>query len=123
SVHDHPGHTKGADSYSFTTSVDDKDYSVLIVNMGTINSGVTVSGMPGYETITDDFRNTFNSQLELSPDIYVSAHAGHFDLHEKFSPGDEYDPERFVDPAGYLEKIKHYQKIFTDQLEGELATQ
>lgn len=120
-VHHHPGHTKGSTSYSFTTSVGDRDYSVLIVNMGTINSGVTVSGMPGYENITDDFRETFISQLELSPDIYVSAHAGHFDLHEKFSPGDAYDPTRFIDPDGYFDKIKYYQKIFSDQLEEELT--
>ncbi len=121
-VHHHPGHTRGSTSFSFTTRTDNKDLSVLIVNMGTINSGVNVSGMPGYENITEDFKNTFNSQLELTPDIYVSAHAGHFDLHEKFIPGDEYDPLRFVDQAGYVEKIKYYQKIFTDQLEGELTT-
>ncbi len=120
-VHHHPGHTKGSTSYSFTTSVDNKDYSVLIVNMGTINSGVTVSGMPGYEDITEDFRSTFTSQLELSPDIYVSAHAGHFDFHDKYKPGDGYNPERFVDQAGYVEKIKYYQRIFTEHLETEFT--
>lgn len=118
-VHHHPGHTKGASSYSFTTTVGNTNYSVLIVNMGTINSGVTVSGMPGYESIQKDFRETFISQLELSPDIYVSAHAGHFDLHEKFTPGDTYDPTRFIDPDGFVEKIKYYQNIFLNQLEEE----
>jgi len=122
-VHHHPGHTKGASSYSFTTAVANTNYSVLIVNMGTINSGVTVSGMPGYESIQEDFRETFISQLELSPDIYVSAHASHFYLHEKFKPGDVYDPTRFIDPDGYVEKIKYYQKIYLDQLEEERATQ
>lgn len=122
-VYHHPGHTKGASSYSFTTSIGNTNYSVLIVNMGTINTGVTVSGMPGYESIQEDFRETFISQLELSPDIYVSAHAGHFDLHEKYKLGDTYDPTRFIDPDGYVEKIKYYQKIYLDMLEEERATQ
>jgi metallo-beta-lactamase class B len=120
-VHHHPGHTKGASSYSFTTTLEGENYSVLIVNMGTINDGVTVSGMPAYQDITDDFRETFIAQQELSPDIYVSSHAGHFDLHEKYSQGDPYDPRRFIDPDGYQEKIKYYQDLYLEQLQAERA--
>ena len=38
----HPGHTKGATSFTFTTQDGGRTYRVLIVNMPTINPGVTV---------------------------------------------------------------------------------
>jgi metallo-beta-lactamase class B len=118
-LHHHPGHTKGASSFSFNTTLDNENYSVLIVNMGTINPGVKLLGMPDYQTIANEFRDTFIAQKELSPDIYVSSHAGHFDLHEKFIPGDPYDPKRFLDPGGYQEKINFYQQLFIKQLQEE----
>ena len=120
-LHHHPGHTKGASSFSFTTTLDNENYSVLIVNMGTINPGVKLLDMADYKAIENDFRETFITQKELSPDIYVSSHAGHFDLHEKYSPGDPYDPKRFIDPDGYQIKIDYYQQLFLKQLQEEQA--
>ena len=37
-------------------------------------------------------------------------------MNKKFRPGDAYDPNRFVDPAGYLQKIELYEQRFRDQL-------
>ena len=49
----------------------------------------------------------------------MSSHAGHFNLHEKYKPGDPYDPKRFVDPDGYQAKIQFYEKLFGAQVKKE----
>src|SRR3954465_6553996 len=58
-AHHHPGHTKGATSFTLTVQENGKPYRVVIANMGSINPGVTVSGMPKYPGIGDDYARTF----------------------------------------------------------------
>jgi metallo-beta-lactamase class B len=116
-VYHHPGHTKGATSFMYTAEEAGRRYNVLIVNMGSINPGVNVSYMPGFPGITDAYTKTFERQKQLKPDVWVSSHAGHFNMHQKYKPGDPYDPNRFVDPAGYVQKVELYEKRFREQLE------
>ena len=120
-LHHHPGHTKGASSFTYTAQDGGKSYNVLIVNMGTINPGVTVSHMPGFPNITQAYESTFARQKQLHPDVWVSSHAGHFNLHQKYKPGDRYDPNRFVDPKGYVAKVENYERLFRAQLAKEKA--
>lgn len=115
----HPGHPKGASSFEFTVDADGERYSVLIVNMGTINDGVELLNMPEFPDIAEAYASTFAAQKQLTPDIWVSSHASHFDLHEKYSPGDPFDPNRFVDPEGYLAKIRNYEDLYLNQLRDE----
>ncbi len=120
-LHHHPGHTKGASSFTYTAQDGGRKYNVLIVNMGTINPGVTVSFMPAFPKITEAYATTLAKQKQMKPDVWVSSHAGHFNMHEKYKPGDAYDPSRFVDPKGYLAKIEFYEKRYLDQLDKEKA--
>ena len=115
----HPGHTKGSTSFTFTTQDAGRAYRVLIVNMGSINPGVMVSGMPGFPNITEAYTQTLARQKKLTPEVWVSSHAGHFNLHQKYKPGDAYDPNRFVDPDGYGAKIQFYEKLFLGRLQKE----
>jgi metallo-beta-lactamase class B len=120
-AHHHPGHTKGATS--FTTDVRDggKTYKVIIANMGTINPGVKVSGMPTYPEITKDYARTFIAQKDLKIDIWLSSHAAQFRMHDKYKPGDPYSPERFVDPAGFQASVRRLEQAYLDQLARERA--
>jgi metallo-beta-lactamase class B len=118
----HPGHTKGSTSFSYTLHDGGRDYNVLIANMASINPGVQVSYMPGFPDITKAYRSTLEGQKQLKPDIWVASHAGQFNLHEKYKPGDSYDPKRFVDPQGYQAKIRSYEKLFNAQLQKEQET-
>ncbi len=120
-LHHHPGHTKGASSFTFDTFDNGKNYRVLIVNMGSVNTsrGVKLTGMPLFPNIAEAYAKTFARQKELKFDIWVSSHAGHFNLHEKYKPGDKYDPQRFVDTEGYKEKIKHYENTYLEKLKKE----
>jgi metallo-beta-lactamase class B len=120
-AHHHPGHTKGATSYTFTVREAGRDYRVVIANLGSINPGVTVDGMPKYPTIGDDYARTFAAQKALPVDVFLASHASQFGMHAKYQPGAPYDPNRFVDPAGYLAAVERLERIFREQLARERA--
>ena len=121
-AHHHPGHTKGATSFALTVRENGRDYRVVIANMGGINAGVTVSGMTKYPTIGDDYARTFAAQKALPVDVFLASHAAQFRMHEKYKPGDAYDPNRFVDPMGYRAAVERLEKIYLDQLAKERST-
>src|SRR5262249_43901929 len=54
-THLHPGHTKGATSFTFDVRENNKTYRVGIINMGSINPGVRVSGMPNFPDIAQAY--------------------------------------------------------------------
>lgn len=121
-AHHHPGHTKGATSFTLTVREGGRDYRVVVANMGSINPGVTVSGMPSYPTIGDDYARTFAAQKALPVDVFLASHAAQFRMHEKYSPGAAYDPNRFVDPQGYLAAVARLEGIYREQLAKERAS-
>jgi metallo-beta-lactamase class B len=120
-AHHHPGHTKGATSFTLTVRESGRDYRVVIANMGSINPGVTVSGMPKYPTIAADYARTFAAQKALPVDVFLASHAAQFRMHEKYQPGDVYDPERFVDPEGYRAAVERLEGLYLEQLARERA--
>lgn len=94
---------------------------MVIANLGSINPGVTVSGMPLYPTIGDDYARTFAAQKVLPVDVFLASHAAQFRLHEKYRPGDPYDSNRFVDPDGYRAAVERLEGIYREQLARERA--
>lgn len=118
-VHLHAGHTKGATTFTTTVVENGKSYRVAIANMGSINPGVTMRGMPGYPDIGQDYANTFRAQKDLPVDVFLASHASQFKLHEKHKPGDSYNPERFVDPKGYMAEVLRLEKLYLDQVARE----
>jgi metallo-beta-lactamase class B len=87
--------------------------------MGSINPGVTVSGMAKYPGITQDYARTFIAQKEMKIDVWLASHASQFRMHEKYKPGDPYNPDRFVDPAGFLAAVQRLETAYLDQLARE----
>jgi metallo-beta-lactamase class B len=118
-AHHHPGHTKGATSFTVNVQEAGKTYRVIIANMGSINPGVTVSGMAKYPGIAQDYARTFRAQKDMRIDIWLASHAAQFRMHEKYKPGDAFNPERFVDPAGFLAAVQQLEKTYLDQLARE----
>jgi metallo-beta-lactamase class B len=118
-AHHHAGHTKGATSFTITLRENGKDYRVVIANMGSINPGVTVGGMPGYPGITQDYARTFLAQKDMTIDVWLASHASQFRLHDKYKPGDTYDPNRFVDAEGFRTDVQRLEKTYLDQLARE----
>jgi metallo-beta-lactamase class B len=75
--------------------------------------------MPTYPGIADDYAGTFRAQKDMKIDVWLASHASQFRLHDKYKPGDPYDPNRFVDPAGFLASVQRLEKTFLDQLAAE----
>lgn len=121
-AHLHPGHTKGATSFTFPVRENGKVYTVGIVNMGSINPGVTVSGMPKFPGIAQAYASTFKAQKAMRIDVWLASHAAQFGLHEKYKPGDAYNPDRFVDPTGFHAAVARLEKIYLDQLAKERSS-
>ena len=115
-AHHHPGHTKGATSFTLEVKENGRIYKVIIANLGSINPGVNVAGMPKYPGIAADYAKTFAAQKAMNIDIFLASHASQFRLHEKYKPGDPYDPNRFVDPQGFHEAVERLEKTYLTQL-------
>ena len=120
-AHHHPGHTKGATSFTLNVLENGKTYRVVIANMGSINPGVTVSGMAKYPGIAEDYARTFKAQKDMQIDVWFASHAAQFKLHEKYHPGDPFNPDRFVDPSGFKAAVEQFEKTYRDQLARERA--
>lgn len=118
-THLHAGHSKGSSSFTFTVRDGARSYRVGIINMGSINPGVRVSGMPGFPDIGEAYARTFARQKALELDVFLSSHASQFRMHEKRKPGDPYDPARFVDPVGYRAAVAGLEEAFRKQLASE----
>ena len=118
-AHHHPGHTKGATSFTTTVTEGGKSYRVIIANMGSINPGVTVTGMPKYMDIGADYARTFKAQKEMQIDIFLASHAAQFGMHRKYQPGDAYKVDRFVDTQGFRAGVEQLEKVYLEQMERE----
>ena len=118
-AHHHPGHTKGATSFTFEVRENNKTYRIGIMNMPGINPGVRVSGMPKFPKIAEAYARTFQDQKEMKIDVWLASHAAQFEMHRKYQPGDAYNPDRFVDPEGFQAAVARLEKLYREQLNRE----
>ncbi len=121
-VHEHPGHTEGSSSYSMHVRENGRDYSVVIANMGTINTGKKLVVEPTYVGVAEDFAETYRRQKAMDVDVWVSAHGGQYGLHEKYQPGQAYSLDTFVDPNGFIVAVNRLERIYLEQLSTERQT-
>ena len=66
-----------------------------------------------------DYANTFASQKAMKIDVFLSSHASQFGMHDKYKPGDAYNPDRFVDPKGFLAAVLTLEKSYFGQVAKE----
>ena len=119
-VHHHPGHTEGSSSYSMAViGEDEEEYSVLVANMGTINNGKNLTVDPTYNGVAEDFIATYEKQKQLEVDVWVAARNSQYNMHEKYRSGQPYNPQTFVDPAGFLRAIENLERRYEDYIAAE----
>ena len=114
-----PGHTAGSSSYTMQVGEDGRDYSVVIANMGTINAGKQLVVDPTYPGVAEDFTETFRKQKALEIDVWVAAHGSQYRLHDKYEAEQDYSPETFVDPEGFLAAVERLEKLYREQIAAE----
>ena len=119
-AHLHPGHTRGATSFTTEIRENGKIYRVVIANLGSINPGVTVTGMAAYPGIQQDYARTFAAQRAMTIDVFLASHASQFGLHENYKPGDATTPT-----ASWIRKASWtpfgLEKAYLDQVAKERA--
>ncbi len=113
----HPGHTKGSSSFLFTVMDKQKSYKVLIANMPTIVTDSSFVAIPTYKTIADDYAYTLKAMKNISFDIWLASHASQFELHTKHKPSDAYNPNAFIDQAGYDAAMGDLQKDYKEKIQ------
>ena len=118
-VHLHPGHTEGSSSYSMQVREGGRDYNVLVANMGTINEGKRMYVDPTYPGVGDDFAETYRKQKAMDVDVWVAAHGGQYGLLEKYTPGQAYSPDTFLDPEGFYAEVERLESIYLEQVAAE----
>jgi len=114
-----PGHTAGSSSYTMQVQEGGRRYSVAIANMGTINAGKRLVVDPTYPGVLEDFAETFRKQKALEVDVWVAAHGSQYGLHDKYEAGQDYRPETFVDPGGFLAAVERLEKLYLKQVAEE----
>ena len=87
--------------------------------MATINLGKQLVVDPTYPGVAEDFAETFRKQKALAVDVWVSAHGSHYGLHDKYEAGQDYSPETFVDPGGFLAAVERFEKLYLEQIAAE----
>ena len=114
-----PGHTAGSSSYTMAVLEGGREYNVVIANMGTINAGKKLVVDPTYPGVAEDFAETFRKQKALEVDVWVAAHGSQYGLHDKYEAGQDYSPDTFVDPDGFLAAVERLENLYLEQLAAE----
>jgi metallo-beta-lactamase class B len=115
----HPGHTKGSTSFLLDTRDDNRAWKVLIVNIPTILPQTRLKGMKAYPQVGSDYRRTLEALKKQPFDVWVAAHAGQFDLHEKRKVGDAYNPQVFADRPLFEASINRAKQEYERRLKEE----
>jgi len=113
----HPVHSKGSCSYLFDVEDDKRSYKDLIANMPSIIIDRKFSEVKAYSAIADYYAYVLTHMKSLSFDIWLASHASQFNLHSKHLPGDGYNPEAFIDRAGFDAELAQLGKDYDKKLE------
>jgi metallo-beta-lactamase class B len=117
----HPGHTKGSCSFLLTTKDQQQSYRVLIANMPTIITDRSFKEVNTYPEIESDYAHTLRSMKSLEFDLWLASHASQFNMHEKHTPGDRYNPGAFRDREGYELALRELEDAFKKKTGGAPA--
>ena len=117
-AHHTPGHTKGATT--FTTTVDEagKKYDVVFAASLSVNPGTKLLNNPKYPGIVSDWEKTYRFMKSLQPDVWVTGHAGVFDMAGKAARAGQ-QPNPYIDPAGYRRYVETAERRFRTLLSDE----
>jgi len=107
-----PGHTRGTTTW--TTSVEDggRSYNVVFAGSTSVNPGTRLVRNPSYPRIADDYRRSFRLLESLTPDIFLGAHVGFFDMDAKRARAAAAGVQAWVDPEGWKRHVAESKAAF-----------
>lgn len=95
------GHTQGSATYTMTATDGGKKYTVVFPDGTGVNPGYRVAKDPSYPGIGEDYRRTFRTLEELTPDVWLAPHTHVFDFDGKLKRAATKGVKAWVDPGGY----------------------
>ena len=117
-----PGHTPGSTTWLTTVRDGARSYRVVFAGSTTVNAGTRLVAAPSYPGIAGDFAHSFEVLESVTPDVFLAAHTGFFDMEAKRArlgrPGSE---NPFVDPAGYRAHVAAKKRDFDDEIARQRA--
>lgn len=113
----HPGNSKGSCSFLFTLKAKGRKYKVLIANMPKVQNKMNFVHRTKYPDIVKDFGYTFKAMRQLQFDLWLAPYASQFGLHEKRKSQYEYNPDAFIDRAGYDKMLDELQEEYKRKLD------
>jgi metallo-beta-lactamase class B len=120
-AHKTAGHTPGCTTWTLETTVipgrAEQSYKAVIVGSPNVLSSYNLINDPKYPNMAEDFRRQFVTLKSLPCDLFLGAHAGYYDMLEKYSrlkAGSPTNP--FVDPKGYRDCVAERQQAFETEL-------
>ena len=94
------GHTMGCTTWTFPVTVAGKTRQALDFCSASVLSGYKLGKTETYPGQTADYQKTFATLKTLPCEVFVAAHGGFFNMHEKRAKLDAGQADAFVDPAG-----------------------
>jgi metallo-beta-lactamase class B len=86
--------------------------------MPSILDEYTLPSMATYPNIGKDYGYTLEAMKHLQFDIWLASHASQVDLHKKHKDGDPYNPDVFIDRAGYDAALQKIQETYDKRMGG-----
>jgi metallo-beta-lactamase class B len=110
------GHTRGTTTWTLDEQEKGRTLHVVIVGSPNVNPGYKLVNNKTYPQIAADYRHEFDVLKKLPCDIFLGAHGGYFDLHEKYERFKSGDKNAFLDPAGYRAYVADREQAFEAEL-------
>jgi metallo-beta-lactamase class B len=118
-AHATPGHTPGCTTWVTAVAEGGHSYVVVFADGVGINSGTRFVKNPSYPGIADDYRRTFSVLESLHPDVFLSYHAGAFDLEGKQARAGTEGVQAWIDPQGFRSYITGGKANFEEAIAKE----
>jgi metallo-beta-lactamase class B len=107
-----PGHTRGTTTWTTTVEDGGQSYRVVFAGSTSVNPGTNLVKSPSYPGIADDYRRSFRLLESLTPDIFLGAHVGVFDMDAKRPRAASSGAKAWVDPEGYARYLATSKAAF-----------
>jgi metallo-beta-lactamase class B len=100
-----PGHTRGTTTWTTTVQDGGQSYRVVFAGSTSVNPGTKLVKAPSYPGIADDYRRSFRLLESLTPDVFLGAHVGFFDMGDKRARAASQGVRAWVDPEGFKRHV------------------
>lgn len=111
------GHTKGCTTWTMQVIDHGKPYQVVIVGSLNVNPGYKLINNKSYPNIAKDYEHAITILKSLHCDIFLGAHAGYFNLKDKYDLLNKDRTNPFIDPIGYKKHIAQKEQEFYTELD------